>query len=234
MGGLMLPSIMLALCFLLEAGAAQRSGFRVCAFNLHHFGESKSRKSDVMQTLARIISRCDVCLLQEVRDSKGTALPKLLEQIRLSDPAHAYKSVASARLGRTESYQEQYVFVYRSDTATLADTYQYPDDLPGDEDAFAREPSDPAHAYKSVASARLGRTESYQEQYVFVYRSDTATLADTLFWLLPEDSDSTVRASTSCSYDRIVVHGETFNRAVVPFSARAFNFQAEYRLTEEQ
>ncbi|KAM9752831.1 deoxyribonuclease-1-like 1 isoform 2-T4 [Menidia menidia] len=271
--GVMLSSIMLALCFLLEAGAAQRSGFRVCAFNLHHYGESKSRKSDVMQTLARIISRCDVCLLQEVRDSKGTALPKLLEQIRRSDPAHAYKSVASARLGRTESYQEQYVFVYRSDTATLADTYQYPDDLPGDEDAFAREPfvvrfRAPATAVRDLVlipqhTAPSNTTKELDALYDVLQRvrsmwktenvmllgdfnADCGYLAKknrakvrlltdrSLFWLLPEDSDSTVRASTSCSYDRIVVHGETFNRAVVPFSARAFNFQAEYRLTEEQ
>ncbi|KAM9752828.1 deoxyribonuclease-1-like 1 isoform 1-T3 [Menidia menidia] len=232
--GVMLSSIMLALCFLLEAGAAQRSGFRVCAFNLHHYGESKSRKSDVMQTLARIISRCDVCLLQEVRDSKGTALPKLLEQIRRSDPAHAYKSVASARLGRTESYQEQYVFVYRSDTATLADTYQYPDDLPGDEDAFAREPfvvrfRAPATAVRDLVlipqhTAPSNTTKELDALYDVLQRvrsmwktenvmllgdfnADCGYLAKknrakvrlltdrSLFWLLPEDSDSTDRCS---------------------------------------
>lgn len=36
-----------------------------------------------------------------------------------------------------------------------------------------------------------------------------------------------------CS-NRIVVHGEKFARAVVPFSAKPFNFQTEYGLTEEQ
>ncbi|TNN28772.1 Deoxyribonuclease gamma [Liparis tanakae] len=86
-----------------------------------------------------------------------------------------------------------------------------------------------------------------------------------LYWLIPEKTDTTVRSSTSCTYDRnvspehkitpalvmrtaktrvaadihplllgIVVHGERFARAVVPLSARAFNFQLEYRLTEDQ
>lgn len=34
--------------------------------------------------------------------------------------------------------------------------------------------------------------------------------------------------------NRIVVHGERFARAVVPYSAKPFNFQMEYQLTEEQ
>ena len=34
--------------------------------------------------------------------------------------------------------------------------------------------------------------------------------------------------------NRIVVHGQSFNRSVVPSSAKPFNFQEEYRLTEEQ
>lgn len=29
---------------------------------------------------------------------------------------------------------------------------------------------DPKHQYKSVSSERLGRSDSYQEQYVFIYR----------------------------------------------------------------
>lgn len=37
-----------------------------------------------------------------------------------------------------------------------------------------------------------------------------------------------------CSPNRIVVHGERFASAVVPASAKPFNFQLEYQLTEEQ
>ena len=40
--------------------------------------------------------------------------------------------------------------------------------------------------------------------------------------------------SLVCVSNRIVVHGEKFTRAIVPFSAKPFNFQTEYRLTEEQ
>lgn len=93
------------------AHAYGASQFRICAFNLHNFGESKAQKSSVMDTLTRvrpaarcplarvlwptrlsgtpalpllcfqIIARCDVTLLQEVRDRKGRALPQLLERL---------------------------------------------------------------------------------------------------------------------------------------------------------
>lgn len=249
------------------------SDFRICAFNLQSFGESKSKKSDVMQTLVKIISRCDICLLQEVRDSKEIGLPKLMDQLQRYDRKHDYKAVISERLGRSESYQEQYVFVYRVDTVTVTGQYQYPDDLPGDEDAFAREPfvvrfKAPKTAIKEFVlipqhTTPTNTTKELDSLYDVLQRvikmwgiQDVMLLGDfnadcgylpkknrknvriitdkNLFWLISDDTDTTVRESTTCSYDRIVVHGPSFNRAVVPNSAKPFNFQEAYRLTDDQ
>nr|XP_015824347.2 deoxyribonuclease-1-like 1 isoform X1 [Nothobranchius furzeri] len=262
------------LLFLLTVADAQRSSeFRICAFNLHHYGDSKSRKSDVMMTLARIITRCDVCLLQEVRDSKGTAVPQLLQTIKRYDSTSSYQHVSSERLGRSESYQEQYVFIYRTETVTVTDLYQYPDDLKGDEDAFSRDPFVvrfkaprtvikefvliPQHTTPSNTTKELDALYDVLQRVKKMWRTENVMLlgdfnADcgylakknrknvrlitdkNLYWLIPDDSDTTVKLSTSCSYDRIVVNGETFNSAVVPSSAQPFNFQQEYGLTEEQ
>ncbi|XP_054465121.1 deoxyribonuclease-1-like 1 [Anoplopoma fimbria] len=247
--------------------------FRICAFNLQSFGDSKSKKNDVMHTLTRIIARCDVCLLQEVRDSQAKAVPKLLKSLNRYDPKHDYEAVASERLGRTASYQEQYVFVYRTDTATLTGQYQYPDDRPGDVDAFSREPFVvrfkapktairefvliPQHTTPTNATRELDALYDVLEHVKKMWKTENVMLlgdfnADCgylakknrknvrlitekgLYWLIPEKTDTTVRSSTSCTYDRIVVHGERFARAIVPLSASSFNFQTEYRLTEEK
>uniref|UniRef100_A0A3Q3X429 Deoxyribonuclease-1-like 1 n=1 Tax=Mola mola TaxID=94237 RepID=A0A3Q3X429_MOLML len=249
------------------------SDFRICAFNLHNFGESKTKKSNVMHTLTRIITRSDVCLLQEVRDSKEKALPHLLDHINRYDTEHVYKAVASERLGRSDSYQEQYVFVYRTDMVTVTDQHQYPDNRPGDIDAFSREPfvvrfkapktainefvlipqhTTPANTTKELDALydvlqyvrRMWKTEDVM--LLGDFNADCAYLAKknrknvrlitekSLSWLIGDKTDTTVRSSTSCAYDRIVVHGEKFTRAIVPFSAKPFNFQTEYRLTEEQ
>ncbi|KAM7411089.1 hypothetical protein PAMA_021189 [Pampus argenteus] len=264
----LLVSFLLSVC---ETHGA--SGFRICAFNLQHFGESKSKKDNVMKTFVRIITRCDICLLQEVRDIKQKALPKLLTELNSYDTGHQYTAVASERLGRSEAYQEQYVFVYRSDTVTVTGQYQYPDNRPGDVDAFSREPFVvrfrapttaikeftliPQHTTPSNTTKELDALydvlqdvkKMWKTQNVMLlgdFNADCSYLAKknrknvrlitekNLFWLIADSTDTTVKSTTSCTYDRIVVHGETFASSVVPSSAKPFNFQEEYQLTEDQ
>ncbi|XP_077471103.1 deoxyribonuclease-1-like 1 [Stigmatopora argus] len=264
-----LPTLLSYLCM---CGIQGSSEFRICAFNLQHFGDSKANKQDIMRIYAKIISRCDVSLLQEVRDSKKTALNQLLEHLNKYDTYHEYNAVASKRLGRSETYQEQYVFVYRADTVTVTGQYQYPDTKPGDVDAFSREPfvvrfkaikteikdfvlipqhTSPANVSKELEALydvlqhvkRMWKTENVM--LLGDFNADCSYLSkrargklrlftdNNLFWLMPEKTDTTVRGTTTCAYDRMVVHGNTFSNAVVPFSAKPFNFQVEYHLTEE-
>ncbi|XP_068107986.1 deoxyribonuclease gamma-like [Hyperolius riggenbachi] len=51
-------------------------------------------------------------------------------------------------------------------------------------------------------------------------------------WLITDDKDTTA-TTTDCSYDRIVVHDDLF-QYIVPDSAKPFNFQKEYELTDEE
>ncbi|XP_034151895.1 deoxyribonuclease-1-like 1 isoform X2 [Esox lucius] len=184
-----------------------------------------------------------------------------------------YRYVASERLGRTSSYQEQYVFVYRTSSVILADQYQYPDTLPGDMDAFSREPfivhlyaprtaikefvlvpqhTTPTNATKEIDALydvfldvkRKWKTEKVM--FLGDFNADCGYLAkknrqkvrlysnQAFLWLIGDKDDTTVRDSTHCAYDRIVVHEESFARALVPQSAKPFNFASEYGLTEEQ
>ncbi|CAJ0924932.1 unnamed protein product [Ranitomeya imitator] len=52
-------------------------------------------------------------------------------------------------------------------------------------------------------------------------------------WLIADDKDTTATNTTDCSYDRIVVHDDLFQH-IVPNSAKPFNFQEEYKLTDEE
>lgn len=49
---LLLLSVLVGVCDVEGA-----SDFKICAFNLHHFGDSKSKKSNVMHTLVRVRQR---------------------------------------------------------------------------------------------------------------------------------------------------------------------------------
>ncbi|XP_067227250.1 deoxyribonuclease-1-like 1 isoform X2 [Chanodichthys erythropterus] len=254
------------------SGSLTCCGFRICAFNVQSFGDSKSANAIIMNSVSRIVSRCDICLLQEVRDQKNKAIPRLLDAVnRLNNNDYDY--VASERLGRTQAYQEQYVFVYRKSSATLINQYQYPDTQNGDVDAFSREPF-VVHfqAPKTVAKEFVlipqhttpsNATKEIDELYdVFVdvrkrwkienvmflgdfnaacgyvakkNRKNIRLFTDPSFiWLILDKVDTTVKQSTDCAYDRIVVHGEPFLKTIEPFSAQPFNFPKEFRLTEAQ
>ncbi|KAL2091665.1 hypothetical protein ACEWY4_013928 [Coilia grayii] len=53
-------------------------------------------------------------------------------------------------------------------------------------------------------------------------------------WLTGDSIDTTVKQSTNCAYDRVVLHGEKMIQAVKSTSLEVFDFQTEYGLTEQQ
>ncbi|XP_031142082.1 deoxyribonuclease I-like 1-like isoform X3 [Sander lucioperca] len=110
---------------------------------LKSFGESKANNKKVMEILLKILSRCDLCLIQEVRDSKGAAIQALVKDLNSRfDKSNSYSYVESERLGR-KTYKEQYVYIYRNNVLTVKEHYQYPK-LEGEgtneTDVFSREP----------------------------------------------------------------------------------------------
>ncbi|XP_069065590.1 deoxyribonuclease-1-like isoform X2 [Pleurodeles waltl] len=133
------PFLSLAFLFLLGTPLA-RAAFKICAFNIKSFGEAKAANVEVMGVLVKILVRCDISLIQEVRDSKGEVVPALIKEMNRFDAYHQYRYLESKRLGRN-SYKEQYVFIYRPNVVEVRDTYQYVEGQEADEeDVFARGP----------------------------------------------------------------------------------------------
>ncbi|XP_068996874.1 deoxyribonuclease-1-like [Embiotoca jacksoni] len=52
-------------------------------------------------------------------------------------------------------------------------------------------------------------------------------------WLIGDDVDTVVKSTNDHTYDRIVVYGEDMLVAIVANSAKAFNFQKEFAMTEK-
>ncbi|KAM4583493.1 deoxyribonuclease 1 like 4, tandem duplicate 1 [Fundulus diaphanus] len=53
-------------------------------------------------------------------------------------------------------------------------------------------------------------------------------------WLIGDDVDTTASTENTHTYDRIVVYGDDMLQAVVPNSAKTFNFQKAYKLSNEK
>ncbi|MBT8507936.1 hypothetical protein AZH53_05870 [Methanomicrobiaceae archaeon CYW5] len=128
-----------------HGGNGDDDGLKVGAFNVQVFGTTKAAKEEVMDVLGDVIRSYDIIAIQEIRDSTGTALPALLEEVNSDGSAYAY--VASDRLGRTVS-KEQYAYFYDTQTCWLIGTPQtYPEP---EGDVFHREP------YAAYFSSREG------------------------------------------------------------------------------
>ncbi|XP_016120298.1 deoxyribonuclease gamma-like [Sinocyclocheilus grahami] len=53
-------------------------------------------------------------------------------------------------------------------------------------------------------------------------------------WLTGDKLDTSVKTSTKCAYDRVVLRGEKMIEAVNPESVEVFNFKEEFGLTEPE
>ncbi|KAK1344764.1 hypothetical protein QTO34_013465 [Cnephaeus nilssonii] len=113
---------------------------RIAAFNIQTFGETKMSNATLSNYIVQILSRYDIALVQEVRDSHLTAVGKLLDRLNQDDP-NAYHYIVSEPLGRS-TYKERYLFVFRPDQVSVLDSYQYDDGCePCGNDTFSREPA---------------------------------------------------------------------------------------------
>ncbi|NXO00222.1 DNSL3 Deoxyribonuclease, partial [Rhinopomastus cyanomelas] len=247
---------------------------KICSFNVRSFGETKLARPEVVDAVVKIVSRCDITLLMEIKENKNRVCPLLVEKLTrgLKMPKEDYSCVVSERLGR-KSYKEQYAFVYRQPLVSVKQTYQYPDTQPGNEDAFSREPfsvwfQSPKTAVKEFAIIPLHTTpetavreiDELYDVYLDVkqhwnteniilmgdfnagcsyvpqkqWKNIRLRTNSEFVWLIGDKNDTTVKGSTSCPYDRIVVTGQKLIHAIVPHSVNIFDFQKDFQMTEEQ
>ncbi|OCT57798.1 deoxyribonuclease I-like 3 S homeolog isoform X1 [Xenopus laevis] len=223
--------------------------------------------------LLYIISRCDITLLMEIKDSSNTVIRLLMAQLNSqSETRNQFDLTISQRLGR-KSYKEQYGFIYRKNLVSVKGTYQYKDLQPGDEDAFSREPYVvwfqapstevkefvivPQHTTPEAAVREIDelydvyldvKQKWNSENFIFMgdlnagcsyvpkksWKNIRLRNHTEFVWLIGDNNDTTVKSSTNCAYDRIVVVGEKLVSSIVPGSANVFDFMVAYGLTEEQ
>ncbi|XP_029974867.1 deoxyribonuclease-1-like 1 isoform X2 [Salarias fasciatus] len=103
---------------------AASSGFTICSYNVQRFTINKAKSYKVIHTLTRVLSRCDLALLQHVVDPDGKAIAALLKSLNRYDD-FSYKSVASKALGTSAEDMQKYVFIYRVETVNVTGQDQY-------------------------------------------------------------------------------------------------------------
>ncbi|XP_062283660.1 deoxyribonuclease gamma-like [Scomber scombrus] len=257
--------------FFVSLGAATDSEFRICAYNVQKFDSGKAADYRVMHTLMKIVARCDICLLQDVRDPSGSAIKTLVSSLDRGTDRYEddnFKAVSSKSLGTSDADLQKYVFIYRTKKVSVVDQYQYQN-----KDFFVRGPfvvrfkskktaiKDfilvPLHSEPSRAAQEIDRLVDVFEDvskkwnntnvmflgdfhagcaYVTRHSKKSIRLfsGSKFSWLIGDRLDTTVSDETSCAYDRIVVHGKSFVKAIVPYSAKVFNVAKEFKITRSK
>ncbi|XP_037347516.1 deoxyribonuclease gamma [Talpa occidentalis] len=265
-----LASLLLLLLCISSTQATQ--ALTICSFNVRSFGEAKKGNGEVMDVIVKVIKRCDIMLLMEIKDSNNIIGPMLMEKLNGNSRSTTYNYVISDRLGRNK-YKEQYAFLYKEKLVSVKKHYLYHDNQAGDVDVFSREPfvvwfQSPHTAVKDFVIVPLHTTpetsvkeiDELVDVYMHVKRSwnvenfifmgdfnagcsyvpkkawkDIRLRTDTKFvWLITDHEDTTVKKSTKCAYDRIVLRGQEIVSSVVPKSSGVFDFQKAFGLTEEK
>ncbi|XP_048211999.1 deoxyribonuclease gamma [Perognathus longimembris pacificus] len=264
-----LPLLLLPLLLAFQDALA----LRLCSFNVRSFGESKKENGKAMDVIVKVIKRCDIILLMEIKDSSNKICPMLMERLNgNSRRGITYNYVISSRLGRN-TYKEQYAFLYKEKLVTVKENYLYHDYQDGDADVFSREPfvvwfQSPHTAVKDFVIVPLHSTPETSVKEIdeladvytdvqrrwevqnFIFMGDfnagcsyvpkkawknIRLRTDPSFvWLIGDKEDTTVKKSTNCAYDRIVLRGQEIVDSVVLNSNVVFDFQKAYGLSEEE
>ncbi|XP_058616371.1 deoxyribonuclease gamma-like [Onychostoma macrolepis] len=160
---------------------------------------------------------------------------------------------------------------FREKVVDLIGSYQYEDNQPGDNDAFAREPyvlrfrshttelEDlvliPVHTKPDDAEKEIDELcdvfkavkKKWGTKNIMIlgdfnadgtYLSEAAKKRTRIWgrnfhWLIKDGVDTTASNNNKHTYDRIVVYGDEMLNSVVQDSAKSFNFQKAYELTDE-
>jgi endonuclease/exonuclease/phosphatase family metal-dependent hydrolase len=233
---------------------------KVATFNIQTFGQSKMNDTGVAGRLVQILQRYDVIAVQEIRDSSGDAFPALIEKLNAAGSAHYDYVISPrlGRTSSKEQYAFIYntaTVSYAASTVFNDSAFERP---PFAAEFSARdfgfvlvnihtkpekgytilEISNLSAAVKAAKQAFAGEPDvvvlgDYNADcsYVSVAELDASPLrASGFFWVVGDANDTTVRDSTDCAYDRIVMTNAT--RPAYSGAWGIFRFDAEFGLNE--
>ncbi|KAM9342738.1 deoxyribonuclease gamma-like isoform 3-T3 [Pholidichthys leucotaenia] len=211
--------------------------FKICSYNVQNFNKEKASNHRVLNTLIRVLSLCDICLLQNVVDPRGEAIKTVVEAL---NSLKTVKLMDQYQHSKRSFVRPPFVVHFQCNKTAVKDFILVP--LHSDPSNTVKEIDwlydvfDEAQTkWKNKNVMLLG---DFHASCAYMTRSNKKKIRlfkDKNFsWLIGDKVDTTVTDETSCAYDRIVVHGETLLRAVKPFSARVTKMLSEMKMSRSK
>ncbi|XP_012860050.1 deoxyribonuclease gamma [Echinops telfairi] len=244
----LLPPLLLLLLSTQDALA-----LRICSFNVRSFGESKKEDQNTMDV---IVKTEKAQWIQGSNSRRGTTYnyvisSRLGRNTYKEQYAFLYKeklvSVKRSYLYRDDQdgdedvfSREPFVVWFQSPHTAVKDFVIIP--LHTTPETSVKEIDELVDVYMEVKER--WKTENFVFMGDFnagcsyvrkkAWKNIRLRTDSRFVWLIRDGEDTTVKESTHCAYDRIVLRGPELVGAVVPDSSGIFNFQEAYKLTEEE
>ncbi|KAF6099119.1 deoxyribonuclease 1 like 3 [Phyllostomus discolor] len=216
---------------------------RICSFNVRSFGESKMENQKAMDVIVKVIKRCDIILVMEIKDSYNMICPRLMEKlngeklvsVKGSYLYHDYQAGDADVFSR-----EPFVVWFQAPQTAVKDfviipLHTTPETSVKEIDELADVYMDAKHRWKAENFIFMGDFNAGCNYVSKKAWNNIRLRTDPKFiWLIGDQEDTTVKMSTNCAYDRIVLRGQEIVSSVVPKSSGIFDFQKAYKLTEEE
>ncbi|XP_061128919.1 deoxyribonuclease-1-like 1 isoform X6 [Syngnathus typhle] len=248
--GLLLPF----LCVVVWGGGV--SAFRICAYNVQKLDSKTASNYRVLHTLTRIASRCDITLIQEVMASDGSFVNTLLASLNRLYACSTFAfgatclnfrlagKIKGMKVTTTTSCPapvwESLLMTCGTMSSSIAIKNIVLVGLHADPSSAIQEMDHLYDVFKQVLNKWNNKNVmflgSFHAGCAHMTRPDKKNIRlftnSSFFWLIGDKIDTTIMDETSCAYDRIVVYGKSFLKAITPFSANVFNFAKEFKLTK--
>ena len=233
---------------------------RIASFNIQVFGVSKAEDPFVMDILARTIAAFDIVAIQEIRDDSGTAIialenavdslgsdygvivgPRLGRTTSKEQYAFFYR-VSMFHLGESYTYDDSLSDLFHREPFVASFSM-----VNGDFDfVLAAIHTDPDDATEEINSLPLVIEDAkdhfpgeldiillgdFNADCSYFDENDMACLLrdESYAWMISNDIDTNV-ATSSCTYDRIVITDELDFESTK--SAGVFRFDSVFSLTD--
>lgn len=200
----------------------------IACWNLQIFGKTKASNETLLTYYSEKLKDFDIFIIQEIRDSSGTAIKKLSEKF----PYHKYQ--ISKRAGQSTS-KEQYAIFYNENIQPI-NTYDYTNEYQSE---MQRPPFIITFTAKNWAFSvltihtdpdQVDQELNITQQIITDFSGDIIIIGDLnadgsyydeknikhfndWYWIIPNSIDTTVAASNN-TYDRILVNGPAYNNYI--------------------
>ncbi|XP_029358011.1 deoxyribonuclease gamma-like isoform X2 [Echeneis naucrates] len=217
---------------------------KIAAFNAKKLGLTKVRDQMISSHLTKIIRRYSIIFILEVVDRTGKAMEELHRKVNQTGSKEvtltAWHQYEDNQPGDEDAFAREPCILCFSCPSTavkdlvLVPVHTKPSDVLKELDELHDVVQAVRTSWKMDNIVILGDFNAGGRYLSKKKMKQIRIRSESYHWLIADSTDTTSSNNNTNCYDRIVLYGQRMLSAIVPRSAKPFNFQKQFKLTDEE